>query len=56
MQWIKQHPIRTDTGAWGVIGIGVCISCSTRHGITSNTPYERPTVSLFNNIKYDEIN
>ena len=47
--------LRIDTGVWGVIGIIVCISCSIRHGITYNIPYERSFFSLFNNINHDDI-
>ena len=33
--------LRIDTGAWDVIDVVVCISCSTPHRLISDTPYEK---------------
>ena len=48
--------LRIDTGAWDVIGVVVCISCSTPHRLISDTPYERSIFLLLNCIKHVNIN
>ena len=48
--------LRIDTGAWGVIGVALCISCSIPHSLISYTPYERSIFLLLNYIKHVNIN
>ena len=48
--------LRIDTGAWDMIDIVVCISCSTPPRLISDTPYERSIFLLLNCIKHVNIN
>ena len=48
--------LRIDTGAWDVIDVVVCISCSTPHRLISDTSYERSIFLLLNCIKHVNIN
>ena len=48
--------LRIDTGAWDVIVVIVCISCSIPHSLVFNTPYERSIFLILNYIKHVNIN